>query len=447
MKRNKRITTMAMNHGHVRTAVMYAIGICLFFWLGWHLVNIIYTTVKHKPSEDMDGVIMGFQLITLFITALAIIARRIFNNPLLDKSYAAYLALSPWDADKPLPFGPCHYTLIDVMAVTGMVVFGAYRLWPHLDEKQIAVVQFFLGDYPYLWAITGVYASMILLFIPYFLMGFWLCTSNMIQGQLMIMLMPALVFPHYNLYVTAGVIMLLYCVCLSAVNDKLRRFKWELPYYDADPIKRLRDEVRQSNIILMSTHNMALNPTLENKPLREKLIIVLLACWWTHASYYTTWLVFHMSGGKHFADIVGKMDSTDIHHLRFTEPVTLILCALVIVFVNVNFMSRFITNGPISLFYRPFLGYWFIPRHDAILLTPLLVTAFCLMMTVSFFAQWINVYAYLYLSSFGLVLILHYIPPTWAQWHYTWHHNMELMRPKIEPTKKQTQKRTNMFGV
>lgn len=453
MSQPKRISKWHVQYSHINKIVKYGIPLLITIWPCVYLFDYLRRLAGNEDiNRSPEQITVVAQSLVLFLLCVIVLACRWGRSPLVNKKYASYLAQGPWDQGTSLPFGDCHMTIIDIAAIVGMMSLGFYRIWPALDHDAIALSHNLFGEVPLLWLRVAILASIILIAIPHLLSGWVLCNSNMKQGQLYIALIPCLVFPFYNIYISQIVLILITLVCAWAVHDKIKRFKWELPHYDLDPIKRMRDQACQNNIILRSPFSMGLNQSYEPQTLRIKLIWGGIVAWWLHAIYHVFWGIVQCNTGHSMQQILTESSSTQLRSDSLIYPISYLAMTFICFTLGMANIFRFFMLAPVPIGVRLIRGIWFIPRFDAILLKPVLLFAFGMTMTDLFRHDWMTIYFYIYLSAIGLVLIEYFTPPTEASWIYTWCHKAEVPKPRAEKrntenTLSKEPSKPNIFGI
>jgi hypothetical protein len=185
--------------------VLYGL-VSVSFWL-------IERSVPGNAADisRMPEVITFREVILGFTAALYAAYRLVRFHPASNRAYAAWLKLSPWTADRPLPAGPVHLVWQDA-AVVG--VLTAIAVWHHLPVLLPVLVFIFvyLAGFTLLLALTRRWG-------PCLVLGF---------------LWPALILPILNPpSVTAMVLPMLcilffiICVIWYGHRRSLKAFPWE----------------------------------------------------------------------------------------------------------------------------------------------------------------------------------------------------------------------------
>jgi len=127
--------------------VIYA-AVYVSFWL-----LELSVVGKNVDVSNMPEVITFRAMVLAFVAGVYALYRLLRFHPACNWNYAAWLKLSPWTADRPLPAGPVHLVWQDAAVVGMLAAIGAWNhvnaLWP-----VAAFIFVYLGGFTLLLAFT-----------------------------------------------------------------------------------------------------------------------------------------------------------------------------------------------------------------------------------------------------------------------------------------------------
>ena len=256
--------------------------------------------------------------------------------------------------------------------------------------------------------------------IPYVLRNVLVSVDSLPLLFVNLFLIPLTFYPHQNIHLAYLVLLVLYNTCEYGIKLNQRKFQWESPYYNQNPIKDLRQAVQKSGMIDSHWHNLSFHIKDQRWPIHNKLIGALIFSWWAMAISQTI-----------APDISRKPDDHVI--------ITLIIIGLAVLH-SLPSLVRFMNLTPMQFGARLLTLRWFIPRFDLILLRPALMLAFSFIMVGMFEDQVLTFSQTVFATTIGWVLISHYTPPSIVKWQYSSMKSMgkNIRKFKIESNQAQT---------
>ena len=310
------------------------------------------------------------RLLVLLLASAACGFRRIlFFHPSFDKRYRMWLTVGPWTLDKPLPLGPVHLTLADVLVV-GVITLLVY-LNGFYDSLLALPAAVFLGAYVLLFALAPLPEKPRRLLVPAFVA-------------------PFAVYPFHELYVALAVLLVLYVYCYLCFRHQFKNFPWNTEYWKGDPIKQLRKQAITRRVIPWP-HDVLYN--YERAPaisFSMSMTVSFMVTWWVHV---IRWLV--------------------------DEPHSMGLLVLAVFAISFGRLLVYIGPGympPISLRGRIFRLRWIIPGYDKVFVAPICVWLVC--WGVVRIGTWLvlNPIWQFELSLFLMLLVALTFPPKLKRW-------------------------------
>ena len=307
----------------------------LYFWLswqwGWQAVQTEFFAVRD---------------LVCVVTALVLGVRRVAAyHPQFDSDYLGWLWLTPWKADRPLPKGPLHLVLQDIVIVGMLVGLMAHNA----NVSLVAVPLSFLLGY-YLMLMLSLFA-VDLRWMAYVMSG-------------LIGLIVRCVYESPGLALVVALVVYLYAwLCLRCT---LATFPWTAR------ASAWRKSFRQKGQGLTIGHREYAitagsldRPELELPwPFRtlhprqypafldraDRIAFALLTCWWA-------WVIFSVAP----SDLPEPWRFARLLYVGLASSAIVMRLAMYVV----------PCLPPISLWGRIWTGRWIIPGYDMVFLTPL----------------------------------------------------------------------------
>ncbi|MCI0747370.1 MAG: hypothetical protein L0Y58_18345 [Verrucomicrobia subdivision 3 bacterium] len=140
---------VALHSNAVWPPGLLVIGFILLYG-GFNAAILAIELMLAVPFGELSRVpdIAEFKKFILMLSAAAYAAYRLWRfHPACNPAYAAWLKLSPWTADKPLPLGPLHLVWQDAVVVGTVLAIAKWHahvnpLWP-----AIAFVLFYFAGF------------------------------------------------------------------------------------------------------------------------------------------------------------------------------------------------------------------------------------------------------------------------------------------------------------
>jgi hypothetical protein len=391
---------------HSRAAWPPTVAVALFVILYAMLAGTIWAIERLAPNgQDALAELpeLARTRTILLITAAGAFAiyRLARFHPVWNRGYAAWLRLSPWTAERPLPLGPVHLVWQDLVVLGLLTAIAAGHKDADLYEPVAAFVLVYLVGWSVTLAFTRTWASCLWL-------GF---------------LWPALLLPVARTPWAATVLVLaLVGVLWHGHRVALRSFPWPSvrspTRSDAAPAASgLQVEVRIPGLsdtpAVQATTNVgwpysALSPKVGSKPIPTavSLSLSLLLGWWL----FCIVLGFDFPPG-------GEL---------------VLLFALVAALLRLGIYCSGL-QPPFSLAGRLSSGRLVLPGYDQVFLTPAAVGLLGLVGTVLIKRSG----AWYALTESGVLALVSFVllagGPTLRNWHLTGHHRYRL--PKVASSK------------
>jgi hypothetical protein len=319
-------------------------------------------------------------------------------HPLLEPAYGAWLAATPWTSRKPLPLGPIHLVLQDVVAIGAMMVLG----WLGCDGWPLFVPQIFLGVYSLALA-----ASL-------FLTGVWPWGYAVMFG----LGLAARLWRDTT--ACLGVETITYAAVYLGLRQSLALFPWRLVQWSSDFLMGMRPEgkavaAERAAQSAFGWPFARLAPRFPGDPGRVPLYHAFLS------SLLVGWWVFALT--SHAATIA---NATDRHAVLFLSGLVAGIAAVVRVCVYcAGYWS------PISFGGRLATGRLIIPGYDQVLVAPLLAMMAAGAIIFNFMVFDLNPLICLSTVPAVALFILLGMGPTLHAWRLTGNHRIVpgLQRP------------------
>ncbi len=400
---------------HVRTYAWELGG--LLFLHGLLLAVLAAQRTGHfKYGSFLAAVLIVLQLLWTVVAAFRLMLRRIKRNPLFNEEYKALLALSPWDHPQRLPLGRCHYTVGDVLGVLMLASLGTASWWLLV---WLTVAQGLSVHMGWLWLQVTVGVSALAMLVLYVLANLANALKVRWCGSLLLVLMPLTIFPHYNLYLSALVLLAMYLLVRHAIEHTLARYAWERPFYEPDPLEQLRQRAQVLPGYPDELLRLMPTPASQRFSLLRKLAFWVAAALWVEL-FMSTGEILRQAQVGGVLHLFGRtLERPGYQYFALDPVVALLGVAGACVLFNLGNLARFLGQAPIGLRGRVMTGQLIIPWFDIVLLRPLVMLAFGIAMLWLLQSQLLSSHVSLHLTVVGLVLIHHYCPPSPDQWHYT----------------------------
>jgi hypothetical protein len=294
----------------------------IFLWLEW------ITREPFFSMHDLDAKRVWMALLVLYGAAYALY-RVIAFHPALRPEYHTWLSATPWTSQRPLPLGPVHLVLQDVILVAIACVLG----WPRLQWDALVLVVGFLMTYLValgaLHAATGARG--------------WAYAIGFGIGLMMLYVRDPLV--------VVGAAAMTYGFAYLGLRAALAGFPWEQHNFGAH-LKKYQGPpaARNSGLGWPFDHMSPCTKKVSGIALRDALLLGGLAGWWFFAISYQLRYTVGAVGG------------------RYT-----VLCGAIAVAVVGRIMVYCVCYvPPINLAGRLAHGRLIIPGYDQVFVAPLL---------------------------------------------------------------------------
>jgi len=353
--------------------------VALWSWVSWSLFDN-FNEIPW-PTQYSSVLPLG-----LFFYA---IWRGIAFHPAWRNSYRHWLERTPWQAPKPLPFGPAHLVWQD------MLIFAIVTVAWTLPEDRLFVPLAFLIPYCVLLTVanfrTGVDWA-----------GF---------GGLAVMTSLLLVFGEG---LPMLVLMLIaYVICCFGLQSSLRNFPWDDSHRFQSFKLVTSNQQRQKNVLWPMVHDEeygTLRPWMPWKTVWALSVLV-------------GWLAFCMA--HCYVSHAAPRDVRDFHS---ELPGILSVAALMCCCGRLGAYC-FKHGWPISFWGRLRTVRWIIPGFDRVLVAPLAALALGY-----FLPRWLVAWAVplpvvAMLSTFAIAMITLGVGPSLSDWHLTGKHRLLVYRP------------------
>jgi hypothetical protein len=358
----------------------------------WLLVFVILegaaSAFKFYSDLLLGQVVPEFTMPSKYVLAIFVVVFATWRawafHPAVSADYGRWLASTPWDARKPLPLGPVHLEMSDILIIAFMLLVS----WPACGEYTFHMPALFLAVYsaalglPFLATdqVWGAYA-----------VGFGVG-------------LVAYVWRNLPLALTASVIT--YAAAFVALRRSLARFPWNVKW-----LERFGPFGSAANQRSQQTKSVgwpfgSLGPKWSDSnvsvPLLHAVSIGLLFGWWF---YVAASLVPPGSDRSNACDGI------------------LILATVFGALIRVlTYIAGY--GPPISLAGRIFTGSWIIRGYDQVFATPLLACFIAFSFRVAAKLAGIDPTVYCPILLALVIMILFGMGPSLKEWRLTGNHRI-----------------------
>ncbi|MHC4216350.1 MAG: hypothetical protein ACYSWP_23610 [Planctomycetota bacterium] len=363
------------------------------FYLLTYIIDHFFIRILGFPSQPGLAELRKF-----FLIGFAVIHgfnRVRYFHPFYNRRYRQFLAITPWSAKKPFPFGPIHLTLADLFVLGILTLLQYLNGHFHIGWPAIA----FLTSYLTFFALTFEYAQI------RFLIAF-------------LALLPFTVYPHRDHNIALILLLVLYGWILIGFIEQFKRFPWTTKYWKSDPVKDIRDESKKYGVIGWPYTNLNFyDPTKIS--VISVFILSVLFVWWVH--------------------VIGWMIDK-----KFSFALVIMLTLYIALFKLLSYVGVY--KPPISFLGRIFTGRLIIPKYDKILIAPICIIAadvlWLIFMPYFFWSRTVLCSELLLL----LVLLLAFLlPPKQRSWKFTGPHRIR-KPPSLEGKRKPPSERDKLIS-
>ncbi len=337
--------------------------------------------------DDTASEIKEFQTFLLGIFAVLCGVFRACFHPASNREYYTWLSKTPWRLGKPLPLGPAHLVLQDLVVLA--LIEG---LWAYTSVLPLAVpmLLFFLSY------------SIVLSFVIEFT-GDEGCALCFFFG------LGCVVYALPSLLAALGVAVVIYALMQVALRRNLAKFPWDNKL-DWDKLEVLANrKTAQRTAPSISWPFDALMPTV--KKADNPFLVSIVVGWW---AFQLEWF-----------EIIGN-DFTPATEIELFRNIMLVAFgALAILFTGLR-LYRYLPGhrAPINIFGRIATGRIIIPGYDKVFVAPI-----CALLTMYFLPPCLEM---LSISFFGAqsialgvaVFITQKMGPTREEWDLTGDYRM-----------------------
>ncbi len=408
-----------------------AVLLALTWPFAWGLIGLDQWTGESEFNSARELLVPSQSLI-LFIGILTFLTFRINKNPLVKQEHRDLLIRMGWHADKPLPFGTCFFTFTDVIAISGLFALLYARIDIQNNQTITDAYTHLFGTAPDIILWLSLLSCIIAMTFFQWMTAILAARRRVVHILLLLTLPVLIVYPHFLPSLSLMAFVLIHLTSRWVIQNNLKHFVWEKPYYDVNPVKRLRDEAAKSKLIL--AHFKRLAPRMTRKPtsLGIKLLVALLVCWWCDGLIGILEYMYKAAATYSAEDnfsanfLPAARDPLVAENMLWTISfhITVVPVFILNVALASWYMARFLVTGPIHIYARPFNFHWHIRKFDAILLTPILSSGLCLTLFWLANLQLISPRCFLYLSILGTLLIQWAVAPSAQSWFFTWNHSL-----------------------
>ena len=300
-------------------------------------------------------------------------------HPRYDKDYRDWLERSPWSSDKPLPFGPIHLVLQDVLTVS--------VLWSMMHGSELQSWAPIVFLFFYLTSLCG---------------SFWITEAEVMCYVLAFGLgFVPLVWPDRLPMLV--VLLLLYPFAYLGLRLALRRFPWPaVEWWESlrAQMKNEREKLTKNSLGWPFDRLFPDTQRTASISQRDAALLPLLVAWWTFALLST-----RLPGWTAFLFLV--------------YTIMMMVC----VFGRLGVYCTYF-HPPIDFWGRIFTGRWIIPGYDKVFVAPLLALVVGISIPIVGFNAGIREMYYLPIAM-GMVLFISLISgPTLSDWSLTGRHRI-----------------------
>lgn len=310
-------------------------------------------------------------------------------HPIWSRDYREWLKRTPWRWGLPLPVGPVHLVLQDVV----LIVLATGFVYLHRDAKPLMVLLPFLVTY------------LLALALSLFLTGqskHAYALSFGFGGLVYLNQSP----PEMGLLLAA-----LYVVAWHGLRDSLRRFgEWNVTTIDENPLFQLKPsrarEAAQSQLHGWPFDRLGPQRNRYSIRIGTAIAYAMLASWWC-------WVLMN--------ELVRQAGLLVTQQEVFPE------LAFIFSIVMVTTRAAYYLNGyaaPISLLGRLMTFRWIIPGYDVVFAVPLLIASWGYGATILTFEFGWSILITAPALVGGQLLLALACPPSLDQWRLTGNHRI-----------------------
>jgi hypothetical protein len=301
-------------------------------------------------------------------------------HPGLRPGYRAWLTTTPWTSRKPLPLGPVHLVLQDVVLLAlGTVLTG----W-EMPQKAAILPLIFLAGY-----LTVLGLSLARTETALWAWAVWFGLG------LVVRLLP-------NLLAALAAAGVTYVVAYVGLRRSLTHFPWDQPLSESGRTPLIESAAAGNPL---GWPFARLGPRFLNEPSisrRSAFLTSLLVGWWSYAVAALPWDPAEREGGLVVVVLIAAVSLPGIRLL---------------IYINGY-------EAPISLLGRLATGRWFIPGYDQVFVAPLLAVWIGLELTVVVEFAGLDTLVGMPLVLALILLIVLSVGPSLKTWRLTGHHRI-----------------------
>ncbi len=291
------------------------------------------------------------------------------------KRYLMQLTLSPWQAGKPLPYGPVHLCWIDAIVLTLFILLEI--LCPVLHWT-LPLIAFFAGYN------LGLFFSLFM-------------TKQVNHILLYLLFAPFFIYLYSNINITLACLVGLTFFSQWTMYRYFKQFPWNTPWWTENPIEKFKKEALRRRVIRWPFRELC-NTKAESNTLTQHVVTVIFVFWWTHT---ISWFFIH-SDPEITPEIIAPY--------------------YIIAFIGIPFIrlvAYLVYRPPISLFGRFATGQLIVPGYDKIFIAPIILILVGIFVPGLFSRLGIPELIACELNLSLLLFLAIQLPPSYEKWHYT----------------------------
>ncbi len=377
------------------------------FGLGLFLFLLTFLVDFGKPcAYEIRGILLRFIILTI-VSVFYGISRAAVFNPRNNKKYMEWLALTPWQADKPLPLGPVHIVWRDIGILA--IMFTMAWFWATLPPQYNELRVYGVGNPVSIIAVfLAIYIACLLLTIPW--------KQQPLISAAILFLIPWTVFPFKNIYFAMFVLLAIYGLVYKTIRLWLKDFPWNTEFWNENRKQKLLTTAISKGVIgppqrVLNHPIIYYNASKYNVPWKWTLIFATICAWWV---FVLGWIKPEDKQGNVYVPALLVM---------IIQAVVLLVIRTILYFSG--------TLPPISLIGRIITKNWIIPRYDKALIAPLLtliITTSGILITYKIGTTHNAGAIILAATTFLVWLITLKMPPGLEEWRFTGCYRVDMNR-------------------
>ncbi len=361
-------------------------------------------------------------LLPFLVAVIVAIGRGAGRHPYANKRYREWLAYTPWSYGKPLPLGSIHLKwndLIFVLISGGIAALG-FWLCHQIGTNSKSI---FEDVIPWQAAI----ALGMVYFVVYVISLIFMISDDEVVMWFVLALVPLTAYPHHNVWIGFGVLVVIYGLVLLGLQRTLGNFPWNRPEWTESPRQRMLKDIINTGILGWPYREVG--PAVGNNKhitVVSSLAASAIMAWWTFAILHTVESNFLLDIGDSqlsFTDFIAHEQNEGMkpEALLWMYRFIVLFGALACAFAKLGRYTKN-THPPISLRGRIATGRWIIPGYDRVFIAPILILITVIAITEALLSMRLTPISLVPAITMFVLMFLLTVPyPSLEKWHYTGH--------------------------